>query len=141
MSPRLVFTLALAGVLLAGAPLLWLTAPARHAPASQKAAPAKRQAAFVSLKFTGKPVSATLRLEGSDLAAMPAGQGSPWELELPLPSDAPALELEAEVHWPEGSPENAATLTVEPVGREGRSDTQWTGADGSLLHTIFSFAW
>lgn len=140
MSPRLVFSLALAGVLLAGAPLLWLTAPARHAPA-KKEAPAERQAAFVSLKFTGKPVSAALRLEGNGLADMPAGQGSPWELELPLPAGAPTLELEAELHWPEGSPENAATLTVEPEGREGRSDTQWTGADGSLLHSIFSFAW
>ena len=77
----------------------------------------------------------------SYLATLPADTtASPWELELPLPQ-LPQLELEAEIHWAEGSPENAVSITLEPAQKEPRTDTRWTGEDGALLHDLFLFSW
>ena len=95
---------------------------------------------FARVQFTGKPKACTLRYEGQDLATMPANATSPWEVELPLPQQN-KLELEAEICWPEGSPENAVSITLEPAQKEPRTDTRWTGEDGSLLHDLFIFSW
>lgn len=142
MSPRISFLLALAGVLAAGVPLLWLTAPAPAAATSPHApSPEGHEPVYMTLRFTGNPTQGTLRLDGEDIATLPAGCRSPWETELSLPSRASLLELEAELHWPEGSPEQAVTINLEPLGKEARRDTQWTGSNGSLLHAIFTFTW
>lgn len=93
------------------------------------------------MRFTGKPSSAVLRYEGTDLANMPDGTPSPWEVNVHLPSEYSSLDIEAEITWDSDSPENAVTLTLEPPSRESRSETQWTGSNSSLLHTIFTFKW
>lgn len=143
MRPAYTFGLTLVGILLAGIPLLQLTAKApQRAPirADMQEAPGTQQL-FVRVQFTGKPTSCILRYEGHDLATLPADTtASPWELELPLPQLA-QLELEAEIHWAEGSPENAVSITLEPAQKEPRTDTRWTGEDGALLHDLFLFSW
>lgn len=95
---------------------------------------------FARVQFTGTPKTCTLRYEGQDLVTMPADTSSPWEVELPLPQ-LNKLELEAEISWPEGSPENAVGITLEPAQKAPRTDTRWTGEDGALLHDLFIFSW
>ena len=142
MRPALTFGLTLIGVLLAGSPLLHLTAKAPQrvavSPAIQEAP--STELVFAKVQFTGTPTACTLRYEGQDLATMPVGSTSPWELELQLPRQK-NWELEAEIHWPDGSPENAVSITLEPAQQEPRSDTRWTGEDGTLLHDLFIFSW
>lgn len=142
MRPALTFWFSLAGVLLAGLPLLYLTAepprretiitPEHEAPSTDKV--------LARVQFTGKPMAATLRFEGADIATMPADTIAPWEVELSLPQNA-SIELEAEIHWAEGSAENAVSITLEPAQKDARTDTRWTGPDGALLHDLFIFTW
>ncbi len=142
MSPVLSFGLTLAGVLLAGVPLLYLTADAPQkqiAPRPEDEAPSTHKA-FVLVQFTGMPASAQLRYKGKMIAAMPAGTPSPWEEELELPTQG-KLELEAELHWPDNSAENAVSITIEPPQQPAATDTKWATPGGSLLHDIFCFSW
>lgn len=146
MSPRVRFLFTLMGVLLAGLPLLWLTLP-REQEATPETEPAtaasspKLTQAYLNLRFTGKPESIILRYGDDWQAEFPAGTPSPCETTILLPAELTTLDIEAEILWAQDSPENAATLTVEPNGLPTKTDTQWTGPDGSMLHTIFSFSW
>lgn len=142
MSPRTTFFLALAAVLAAGIPLLRLTAPptfAATAPAASAATGCER--VYATVRFTGSPVQGILRWEGKDIATLPSGCPSPWETELLLPTPLSLLELEAEFHWPEGSPQQAVTISLEPPNQPARQDTQWAEDDSLNLHTIFTFNW
>ena len=146
MSPRVRFLFTLMGVLLAGFPLLWLTLPSEHeatpetAPTTEANA-SKHTQAYLNLRFTGKPESIILRYGDDWHAEFPTGTTSPCETTIRLPAELAALDIEAEILWAQDSPENAVTLTVEPNGLPTKTDTQWTGPDGSMLHTIFSFSW
>ena len=146
MSPRVRFLFTLMGVLLAGFPLLWLTLPSEHeatpetAPTTEATA-SKHTQAYLNLRFTGKPESIILRYGDDWHAEFPTGTTSPCETTIRLPAELTALDIEAEILWAQDSPENAVTLTVEPNGLPTKTDTQWTGPDGSMLHTIFSFSW
>lgn len=142
MSPALSFGMTLAGVLLAGIPLLYLTADAPQqqiTPRPEDEAPSTHKA-YVMVQFTGEPASAVLCHKGKIIATMPAGTPSPWEEELELPTQG-TLELEAELHWPANSTENAVSITIEPPKQSTSTDTKWTGSDGSSLHDIFRFSW
>lgn len=142
MSPALTFGLTLTGVLLAGLPLLYLTADAPQkliAPQPELEPPTTGKA-FVSVQFTGLPQSAELRLRGKTLATMPADTPTPWETELELPTTG-TLELEAELHWLQDSAENAVSITIEPPKQAAETDTKWTGPDGAYLRDIFIFSW
>lgn len=142
MSPGLTFGLTVAGVLLAGLPLLHLTAPQPQKVAANEIlqeTPSTTRI-FARVQFTGKPHSCTLRFGDDDIATMPLATNSPWETELDIPQHE-TIELEAEIHWEEDSPENAVSITLEPPQKEARTDTRWTGEDGALLHDIFIFSW
>ena len=142
MRPAFTFTLTLLGVLLAGLPLLHLTAeaPKREVQVDPLLEQPSTALTYAEVQFTGKPTACTLRWEGNDLANMPEGTTSPWKVALELPRSK-RLELEAEIQWPEGSAENAVSITLTPAQENGSTDTRWTGEDGSLLHDLFIFTW
>ena len=143
MSPLTRFLLTLAGVLLAGVPLVYLTSPRGNEqatlPLSQQPEPTLRT--HLSLRYTGVPISATLRYEDDIIAEIAPAPASPYECFIDLPANCQIADIEVEIHWPENSPENAVTLTAEPQGRPSRTETQWTGSNGSLLHSIFTLSW
>lgn len=145
MSPRLTCLLTLAGVVLAGVPLLPLTTQPRvpQDEAHPSAAPRQEavQPVHLTLRFTGRPDTLILRHEGEDIASMPPGTPCPWETDLALPLSSSSVELEVEASWPAPSPENVLTVELAPSGRPSRTETQWSGSDGSLLHSIFTFSW
>lgn len=143
MNPKATLGLTFIGVILAGVPLLTLTAEPTKKDVcvdALKETPST-QTIYTRVQFTGAPQSCILRYEGEELAAMPQGSTSPWELELNLPGMPDGLELEAEVTWQEGAPENAVSITLEPAQKEARTETRWTGPDGSLLHDLFIYQW
>lgn len=138
MSPVQTVALTFVGVLAAGLPLLWLTAPVA-APAAQTntALPPQKATVYATLQFSGNPHSIILRHQGETLATFTAPE-SPLETELLLPT-TDTIELEAEVHGAElCNGAQALTITLEPAGREPRSETRWGDA---LLHDIFRFTW
>ncbi len=139
MNPVLTATLTLAGVLAAGAPLLWLTAaPAVQKPAPQSAPMAQQEEVYAVIQFSGKPESITLRYQGQTQAEYKAPEGGSIDACLILPA-VDACELEAEAHWPESeSGAQALTITLERSGREPHSCTRW--GEG-IIHDIFTYAW
>lgn len=139
MAPRTIFLLTLAGVLLAGAPLPWLTrvaSPAASAP-SETAPAAQTELIYATVRFTGKPLNLRLRQGNqewvADTTQMPA------ELELETAATSP-LELEVLAEWEDASPQ-AVTLELEPEGRESRTETHWKPEGSTQLHSLFTFTW
>lgn len=146
MAPLLRCVLTVIGVLIAGIPLVYLTLPQNNDIRNQQVPPHTPQEqqtrrTFLSLRYTGTPTSGILRYEDSILGEIPEGAASPYEMYVELPHQMKAIDIEVELHWPEGAPENAVTLTLEPQGLPARTETQWTGSLGELLHTIFSLTW
>lgn len=142
MSPKLTTTLTVVGVLLAGIPLFHLTqeVPLRLQTPQQLCETPSTQGIYARVQFTGKLLYGTLRFEGKDIATIAQHSDGLWETELFLPA-SDSHELEAELHWAEGSPENAVSITLEPAQKPAQTVTRWTGADGSILHDLFIFSW
>ena len=137
MSPRATFFLTLLGVLLAGAPLPWLTgAEEATVPVAAEPAQTDRQQVYASLRATGRPEKLQLRLHGELLAEVDGDL--PWEGDLLLPVGCNATDSEVEAVWPEPG-EQAVTLTLEPDGREACSCTRW--AEAGTMHDVFNFVW
>lgn len=137
MSPRATFFLTLLGVLIAGAPLPWLTGDAESAAsAAVVTATTARQPVYATLRATGKPEKLQLRLHGELLAAV-IGE-LPWEGDLLLPMGSEAADIEVEAAWAEPG-EQAVTLTLEPDGRDACSCTRW--AENGTMHDVFHFVW
>lgn len=144
MTPLTRFLLTLVGVLLAGVPLVHLTMSPRGSETHEQEAPQQPTRplhTFLTLRYTGTPHSATLRHEDEVIAEVSPATSSPYECFINLPANTTSADIEVEIHWSADSPENAVTLTLEPQGRPPRSETQWTGRNGSLLHSIFSLTW
>lgn len=137
MSPRATFFLTLLGVLIAGAPLPWLTGAAEPAvTAAAETTPAARQAVYATLRATGKPEKLQLRLHGELLADVTGDL--PWEGDLLLPVGSEAADIEVEAAWAEPGAQ-AVTLTLEPDGRDACSCTRW--AEAGTMHDVFHFVW
>ena len=139
MNPVLTATLTLAGVLLAGAPLLWLTAsPAVQKPEPQLAAATQQEEVYTVIRFSGAPETITLRYQGQTLAEYTAPEGGSIDATLSLPA-GDACELEAEAVWPaDAAGAQALTIILERPGREPLSCTRW--GEG-IIHDIFTYAW
>ena len=48
-------------------------------------------------------------------------------------------ELIVSATWPEGTPETALTVELEPDGFETRSETRWSS--GTELNEVLTFTW
>lgn len=143
MSPVLRFCLTLAGTLLFGWPLaaMLLRAPEK-APAPTPAAPAAGQAtapAVLTIRFTGEPRHLAVYRKAHCIATLPAGETSPWEVDVALPEDARQLELRAEGTWPASGGAQAVTLEIEPLQQRSRQATRW--AQQGRMNDIFTFSW
>ncbi len=138
------FVLTLAGLGLVALPLVHLTCQPQSQPGDNipQAAPQSIDLrTHLTLRFTGKPTSIILKYEDTEWLHTRDASLSPIELEVNLPQNVKYADVEAEIHWAADSSENAVTLTLEPSGLPTRTETQWTGSNGEMLHTIFSFSW
>lgn len=137
MNPVFTAALTLAGVLAAGAPLLWLTATAPTQHTVTESMQAETEEIYALIQFSGAPASIVLRHNGQTLAEYTAPTGS-IETTLRLPAEA-TLEPEVEATWPETQPgAQAISLTLERAGHEPRSCTRW--GEG-IIHDIFTYTW
>lgn len=138
MSPRTIFLLTLAGVLLAGLPLPLLTGTPAPAQVHQAPEEIARKTVYTSIQYSGNIQNFRLRHDKGEWKEVDT-QHAPQELELQLPLSG-RIELEVEAQWQEPGPQ-AVTLTLEPDGLPVRSETQWMEEGSNSLHTIFTFTW
>lgn len=138
MSPSVTFLLTLAGVLLVGLPLPVLTRSAEKTVAEPATHAEEEKMAWAVVSFTGNPRSIRLRPVGGDWQEADCTTNRA-ETELAIhPRKTVEIEVKAEWDTPEVQ---ALSLSLEPVGHEARTDTQWKEEDSNTLHSIFTFRW
>ncbi len=142
MSPALKATLTLVGVLLAGLPLLWLTATPRvqTEEVTENTTTAKNRSIHASIYFSGKPQKITLWHNAEEIATFSApAEQQHFTLNLPFIDSA---EIEYEVVWDDSTPGmKGFTLHLEPDGLESKSETMWSLPEDSGQHNVFYFQW
>ncbi len=137
--PIQLFLLALAFALLAF-PLARLTGGgAVVARAESMATRAQEVSALIRLRFAHPPRQVSLRQEERDLLAGADFSSSPVEVETRLRLGADGEELRLEATWPEGTPDTAISVEIEPEGRETREVTRWS--EGPELNDLLLFQW
>lgn len=111
---------------------------AEAAPAGGSSQPDKVEA-LIRLRYAHQPKSVSLKqgdrelLKDADLAA------SPLEISTDLMISKDGNELTLQATWPEGTPDTALTLEIEPDGLEVRKETLWS-ADAAL-DEILTLTW
>jgi hypothetical protein len=138
--PIQLFLLAIAFALLAF-PLARLTG--NGAGSAREAAPAAAEAravpALIRLRFAHRPHQIRLRQDERDLLAGADLSNSPVEIETRLRLGADGEELRLEAAWPEGTPDTAISVEIEPEGHETREVTRWS--QGPELTDLLLFQW
>lgn len=135
--PIQIFLLVLAFIVLA-IPLSHLTGNAQEKSAPQAVAKEKQNIeALLRLRFAHKPSMLSLKIAGKELIT--AIDTSPVEIDARLTSPEEGVDAFLSATWPDGTPDTALTLEIEPDGLEARSETRWSSA-GSLDEVI-TFSW
>lgn len=93
----------------------------------------------LALRFAHAPKSISLKMGEREFFKESALNASPIETqaELAIPTDGIEFILSAE--WPDGTPDTALTLEVEPDGLDTKTETRWS-IDTTLTEVI-SFQW
>ncbi len=138
-SPPLHLALILVGFALIALPLIGLTSMAvpttSGAPSLAERQPEHQ--VFIRLRFAHPPSHVTL----SD-AEQTLYEGQTellQELSRTLIIPAEGLELSLTVKWPEGTPDTAVTLELEPDALDTQSQTRWS--TGPVMEEVLPFVW
>ncbi|WP_395742997.1 hypothetical protein [Prosthecobacter sp.] len=132
--PIQIFLLGLMFVVLA-VPLSHLTGTVSVAKAD---APAKvvevtNVKGLVRVRYAHRPVTLSVKIGEKELVS--GIEDSPMEMDASLPSPKEGVDVFLKATWPEGTPDSAITLEVEPDGLATRSETRWS-ADGKMDEVI-----
>jgi hypothetical protein len=142
--PLHVITFAIAFALLA-IPLAQLTfARPNELPVAQVRVDQKAEnkvPTFIRVRMAHVPTSLSLKVEGRELLSAeqlkPKETDLSLETEIAIPTDG--LEILATATWPDGTPDTALTLELEPSEKENRSLTNWSA--GKQLSAAYTFRW
>lgn len=136
--PIQIFLLVLTFVVLA-VPLSHLTGttgPAKAAVA-EKVVQVKDVKALVRVRYAHRP--ATLSVKIGEKEVIGGIEDSPMEVDASLPSPKDGVDVFVKATWPEGTPDSAITLEVEPDGLATRSETRWSSA--ASLDEVITLEW
>ncbi len=140
-SPLRQFFLTLAGVLLAGIPLYFLTTPtASPRPQSPIIASVHTSPAYITIRCAHAPETITILLDQRVLVEKksPIALTIEEEITLPIPPSG-SVRLKVEATWPEHTPDTPITITLEPEQLESHTETHWSA--GTRLNDIYTFSW
>ncbi len=141
-SPPVQLALLLAGFLLVAVPLMQLTnARSLDAPAPVPVATEAGAAVPCTLRvrFAHQPLVLSIKNEGKDLLTAVKGWTSPVESSLELVIPKEGVEFQVSAKWPEGTPETALTVDLEPDALDSVSQTRWS--TGSEMQETVLFQW
>ncbi len=141
-SPPVQLALLLAGFLLVAVPLMQLTNAKNVGP--EAAIPGANEAqaatpATLRVRFAHRPTELSIKhgdrnlLQGVDVSESPVEAG----LEVVIPKEG--IEFQVSAKWPEGTPDTALTVDLEPDAMDTQSQTRWSVA-GTMQETIV-FQW
>jgi hypothetical protein len=95
--------------------------------------------ALVRLRFAHKPLTVSLKQDGKELLKGIDLAASPAEIKAAIGVSHEGDEMEVTATWPEGTPETAITIEIEPDGFDIRSLTRW--ASEAELNEVLTFQW
>jgi hypothetical protein len=96
---------------------------------------------YIRLRFAHAPLSASVKLDGRELvdAKFAPSSSSTVEFQSDLSIPKEGLELVVNVTWPEGTPDTAFAVELEPDGLDAQAQTRWS--TGAKLEDVFNFQW
>ncbi|MEN3940071.1 hypothetical protein WJU23_02175 [Prosthecobacter sp. SYSU 5D2] len=94
---------------------------------------------LVRLRFAHAPLTVSLMQGDEELAEKLDLSASPVEFKAGMEVSHDGNELIVSATWPEGTPETALTVELEPDGFETRSETRWSS--GTELNEVLTFTW
>ncbi|MGV3658955.1 MAG: hypothetical protein ACO1TE_02190 [Prosthecobacter sp.] len=136
--PIQIFLLCLAFIALA-VPLSHLTGTStQDKPATKAEKKAEKSSgARLRVRYAHRP--ATLSVKIADKELVGEVTASPLEIKTTLLAADEGVDVFLAATWPEGTPDTALTLEVEPDGLESRTETRWSS--GAALDEVLSFVW
>lgn len=141
-SPPVQLALLLAGFILVAVPLMQLTSardlPKPVEPAAIVAHETKVPTT-VRVRFAHKPSKLSLKLGAQDLLTDADLSASPVETSRDLLLPKEGIEVQASAIWPDGTPDTALTVELEPDAMDSQSQTRWS--TGSMLSETLVFQW
>jgi len=120
-------------------PLSHLTGAASPVKAVTSTSPkaASTVKALLRLRYAHQPTSLSLKV--ADQQEITDVSASPLEADVTLPALEHGVDVFLIASWPEGTPDTAVTLEIEPEGLEMRSETRWSSA--GALDEVITFSW
>lgn len=94
---------------------------------------------LVRLRFAHRPLTVSLKEGDVELAVKVDLATSPVEFQTELEVSHDGNELILQATWPEGTPETALTVELEPDGFDTRRETRWSS--GNTLDEVLTFTW
>lgn len=92
---------------------------------------------LVRVRYAHRPV--TLSVKIGEKEVIQGVEESPMEVDAPLPSTKDGVDVFVKATWPEGTPDTAVTVELEPDGLATRSETRWSSA--ASLDEVITFEW
>ncbi|WP_113956904.1 hypothetical protein [Roseimicrobium gellanilyticum] len=97
---------------------------------------------YIRVRLAHVPASLSIKVQGQELLSpeqqKPTATSISFEAELAIPAEG--LEIIASATWPEGTPNTALTLDLEPSEKQNRSLTNWSKGN-KLSPTSYLFLW
>jgi hypothetical protein len=137
--PIQIFLLVVTFVVLA-IPLSHLTGTVSHAKAAASAEVKVESVSvksLVILRYAHKPVRLSVKI--GDKEQITGIEDTPLEWRTSLASVRDGVDVFVQATWPEGTPDTALTLEVEPDGLASRSETRWSS--GGSMDEVITFIW
>jgi hypothetical protein len=108
-----------------------------NAPKAEQAAGLHKT--HLALRFAHAPKTISLKMGEQEFFKDPALKASPVETQADVAIPADGVEFVLTSEWPEGTPDTALTLEIEPDGLDTKTETRWS--IGSTLTEVISFQW
>ncbi len=94
---------------------------------------------LVRLRFAHQPLTVSLKQADNELTAKLDLSASPVEFRTGIEVSHEGNEFILVATWPEGTPDTALTVELEPEGFDTRSETRWSS--GGELNEVLTFTW
>lgn len=91
------------------------------------------------IRFAHQPLTVSLMQDGQELANKLDLSASPVEFKAGIEVAHEGNEFILSATWPEGTPDTALTVELEPEGFETRTETRWSSA--GELNEVLTFTW
>lgn len=92
---------------------------------------------LVRVRYAHRPVTLSVKIGEKELIG--GIEDSPMEVDALLPAPKEGVDVFLKATWPEGTPDTAVTLEVEPDGLATRSETRWSSARS--LDEVITLEW